>query len=332
MRKAIIIVGVVLTVVGLVIIAAIGGVNGLQGLKGMFSHDLSAVDAVEEVQMSSDFVTLNITANSYSVYLRKSADEKMYVKYVSQLPDGVILDVEKSSDNSVTVTQNDADKIWGIMFGSAYQNRFLVVEIPENAHFALSVQCNAGKLDVSGVKNLQNVDCKLDAGSVLFDDATAQNVGLETSAGSVTLKNTSAANVTVVSGAGRVTVENLHCAKLDVQTDAGSIKIAETQATDVVLSSNAGSVNCNVQSQTLKITTDAGSVNFKTQAKDISLKCNTGSVRGTILGAQANEFDVVVKKGVGSSNIATSRNESAMGKLSVDVDVGSIYITFDKEI
>ena len=157
MRKAIIIVGVVLTVVGLVIIAAIGGANGLQGLKGMFSHDLSAVDAVEEVQMSSDFVTLNITANSYSVYLRKSADEKMHVKYVSQLPDGVILDVEKSSDNSVTVTQNDADKIWGIMFGSAYQNRFLVVEIPENAHFALSVQCNAGKLDVSGVKNLQKL-------------------------------------------------------------------------------------------------------------------------------------------------------------------------------
>ncbi|MGN1041025.1 MAG: DUF4097 family beta strand repeat-containing protein [Candidatus Fimimonas sp.] len=332
MRKAFIIVGVVLTVVGLIIIAAIGGANGLAGLKGMFSHDLSAADEVKELEISEDVVNLNVVANSYSVYLRKSEDEKLYVKYVSQLPDGVTLDVEKTAENSVTITQTDVDKILGIMFGNAYKNRFLVVEIPENGHFALSVQCNAGKLDVSGVANLQNVDCKLDAGGILFDGAKAQNVGLETSAGSVTLKNTSAANVTVVTDAGAVSVENFQCATLDVQTDAGSIKIAETQATDVVLSANAGSVNCNAKSQTLKITTDAGSINFKTQAKDIALKCNTGSVHGTILGAQANEFDIVVEKGVGSSNVSTSRNESATGKLSVEVDVGSISISFDKEI
>lgn len=336
MKKFFIALGILLVVVGLVLACVFGCIRGFDSMKNAFVQDISAADEYKSVEIDSTrALNLDIFANSYSVYLRCSDEigNKVQVKYLSEmLNKGVTIDIANDSNNNVTVEEDDESgwfpfAFFGDIFG---KKRYIVVEVPSGIEVNVNVTSNVGKFDVKENVGLilGEVKCKLAAGSIYMDDVSPLNLTLRTEAGSVYLKNVTSKTVTLTTQAGSIKVNSLYCDVLDVHSDAGSVKVAETTATNkAVVKVMSGSVKCDVETEDLDIRSDAGSVNFTTAAKKIHLESNAGSVSGTINRARS-EYNIIVEKSLGSSNISSTTNAGATGNWYVEVDVGSIHINF----
>lgn len=297
MKKIFISIGILLVIAGVIIVGVVGGRDGFASLKNSFKQDISIADTSATFAPNEiDLQEIEITTNTYSVYLRKSETADVVVRYVEDCPKDVQFGIV-AGEKKIVISETDHSDGWKIhnLFGRLdWNKRFVVVELPDSekiCNVKLSVRTNAGSLSIDGVR-LGSVVGKVDAGSARINNFTADSFVLEGSTGSVTVADSAVAVV-----------------EIDV---------------------NAGSITCDVVATKVRLETNAGSLTFHTNAAEISVKTNAGSLRGTIEGSKS-DYDIQVEHDAGSSNIRTDRKPGAVKKLTVEVDAGSIDIKFVAE-
>lgn len=336
MKKFFIATGILLVIVGLILVCIFGSMRGFEGMKNGFTHDISNTDAYKSVTVDSNAqLDLNISSNSYSVYLRSSAENESQVriKYLSEmLSKGATIDVS-ANGNSVSIEEDDESKWFPLSFLNDFygRKRFIVVEVPVGIEVNIQVTSNVGKFDVRENIGLilGDVYCKLSAGSVAMESVSAGDLTLITEAGSISLNEVTSKTIVLKSQAGSVNVDSVWCSELDIYTAAGSVKVLKTSAANMAkIEVAAGSATCNIETETLNISSDAGSISFNTNAKSIRLESDLGSVSGTV-SRPKSDYNITVEKGMGSSNISSVTSASAVGEMHVKVDMGSINIKFE---
>lgn len=293
MKRFFIAIGILLVIAGVVIVLVVGGSGGFENIKDGFRPDLSSADVCEKIPFDAEGLRrLEISTSSYTVYLRYTDEDEICVRYVSDKPEGVSIDITHSTE-IVSITETDGDWSFANLFGGfSFRRRFLVVELPKQASF-------------------ENVDVtlKINAGSCFCEDITVGNLSVSVDAGS-----------TMISG--------VQAALIKSETDGGSINIVDTTATVIQADVDAGSLRCEATCASLLLSSNAGSINFKSNADRIDVESNAGSVNGTVLGSK-NDYNIDVDVSAGSSNISSCRNEHATKSLSAEVNAGSLKIWFE---
>lgn len=310
-------IGVILVIAGLVMVGIFGG-EAIKNInwKDMFSgnHNLDSANYSEDktAEELSGLTNIDINVDRYTVYVLPTDDNKVSVKYVTPLDEGVDVQVEYiASTLSVTETDNLGSLFFGGLFGS---KRFIAVYVPQTELFTqASLTINAETAGIK-VKNVafSSVKCTAKTGGVSLLDINAKDVYVSATTGSVN-------------------VNQLDCNNLTAKTTTGSINVNETEAKQRVdIEVNTGSVNCHVTAGKLTVDADTGSVNFTATSDDIKITTDTGSVNGTVIGNKS-EYQISVRKDTGKSNIQSQNVPNADKFLSVEVDTGSINIHFNND-
>ena len=138
MKKVFISLGIILVIAGIVVVGVFGGAKGFTDWRDFRLHDLSKADEtlrdfdVEELQGLSK---IEVQAEQFCVYVVESSDaEKVSVKAMSKLPDGVEISVDYDSDNKVLkVTQKleNSKHLWLKIWNAEYLKYFAVIELPK---------------------------------------------------------------------------------------------------------------------------------------------------------------------------------------------------------
>lgn len=343
----------------------------IQDILNGTNHKLENANASKdrEAEQLQGLTKINIKVARYSVYVLPTDQEILSVKYVEPLEgDAEIVMMFVNGELTIQQTDKIESRFWGYGFNV---NRFVAVYIPQTELFtqsALEITADTAGISVRDLstKNLScwnaagrvNVtNCNADeatlesntgsividkltanslkanagAGSVNIDELKANDVSARTSAGSVNIDDVNAQSVRLESKAGSVNADGIVCTDFTANSDAGSVNVSDiTATTSVNISTGAGSVKCEAETSSLTIKSGAGSIKFDTNASTINLSSNAGSIKGTIDGFK-NEYQIEVRKDMGSSNIENQTVQGATKFLTVDVDMGSIKIDFDND-
>lgn len=308
-------IGVILVIAGLVMVGIFGGeairnINWRDVFSGT-AHNLESANCSDDktVEELDGLTDIEINVGRYSVYVLPAEEDKVSVKYVSPLENGVNVQVTYL-DSKLTVTETDnlGHVFFGGLFGS---KRFVAVYVPQTELFtSASLTVNA---QTAGIK---------------LQDVTFASIKCTAQTGAVNVLNCNAGLFTADTSTGAVNINNVKCVNLNVSTNTGSVNVNDTTVEQTVKADvDTGSVNCNVTTDKLIVDTDTGSVNFHVTANDINISTDTGSVNGTVNGSKA-EYQISVHKDTGKSNLQSQQVENATKFLTIEVDTGSINVNF----
>ena len=311
-------IGVILVIAGLVMVGIFGGetiknINWRDVFSGT-THNLESANASDDktAEELNGLTNIEINVGRYTVYVLPTDENKVSVKYVSPLEDGVDVQVTYlDSKLMVTETDNLGSLFFGGLFGS---KRFIAVYVPQTELFT------SATLTVNAV-----------TAGIKIQDVTFASVKCIAETGGINLFNNNVKDVEISANTGAVNIKQLNCEKLIARTDTGSVNLNEVSAKNsIAVDVNTGSVNCHVTTDKLTVDTDTGSVNFTVEANDIKIFTDTGSVNGDIKGSKA-EYQISVRKDTGKSNIKNQSVANATKFLTVEVDTGSININFSND-
>ncbi len=319
MKKGFICFGVLLVIIGVVMVLIFGGTGGFQSMNTMFKQNISKVDSCEEFNLDQqNFKQIKINTDSYSVYLRNNENEEnknsVNLKYIKNDSEKIKLSW-KIENEVLLIEESDSNKHFnfiGIYNINRYNRSFLVIELPMGDNIfngSIDIKIMAGKFDSNSIKINGNLDVNVNAGNLELNSISAENVNL-------------------IADAGTININQLNCKNVDIDSSAGSVNVREANVENIFDADlSAGSMTCNIDCDKLIISCSAGSTKFETNANWIELTNDAGSVSGRIKGNE-NDYNIIIDKDVGSSNISTNNNVDATKYLKADVSVGSISINF----
>lgn len=162
MKKVFISLGIILVIAGIVIVGVYGGAKGFTNWNDLLLHDLSKADHAEEFAAAEmqDLQMIEVHTDQFCVYFVQSADEnKVSVKYLSDLPKGVEISVTyENKVLKVTQTTGDSVNVWQRIWNGDYLKFFVVIELPNTEVFEkakLTTEIKQGTVFFDGV-NIHN--------------------------------------------------------------------------------------------------------------------------------------------------------------------------------
>lgn len=266
MKKALIALGVLLVIIGVVMVAIFGGEEGFWSLwdAASGSHDFStategkAYSPYETNQLKS----VQVTCKYYSVYVRTTQDDFVSVKY-PELDGGTFISVSPQIDESgvLSVNQTGENAFWGNINGS---KKFLVIYIPQKL----------SQLDIKIDSKVGKIDLQADCGALY----------LSTDTGLITAKTNVAGNAMAVSKTGAIDF-NASAKEVILDAKTGAINFAVT-SNKIEVSAQTGAINGVVKGTKadydISVTKHTGSSNLKNQTagkgKSLTVKVSTGAI------------------------------------------------------
>lgn len=332
MKKALIALGILLVIIGVVMVAIAGGEEGFSSLISAYasSHDLSLATEGKEysAEEANLLQTISVNAQNFSVYIRKSNAGELSVKHPELKGGDVITCSSKiGSTGILSVTQdNDRPFNWGVNNSKS----FMVITVPaSNTQLKLELKCSVGAVDILDME-FNYARFSGNTGSLNLKDCNAEkSIEANNRTGAIALNNCKSRKVDIKSNTGAISLNDLTCEELIVETKTGVISAKSTGVTGGVSAvSNTGLITFEGSAGDIYLETDTGAINFDVTSDTIKVETDTGAINGKIHGVKS-EYDISVKKSVGSCNL----NNQTVNKgksLAVKVDTGSIDIDFVK--
>lgn len=335
MKKVFIPIGIILVIVGIIIVGVYGGADAWKSLgtpnleNAKTHHSFSVVQT--ETEQPLIIKSIAVASDSFDVYVRKTAETAVTVKYSDSIPKGSEITVNYIAD-SQTLTVEESDSFGGFIFvwGFNRADRFIIVDIPESLlenGLSLRADVDVGKLEVKDL-SFESLWCETATGSLRAENCSAKDdAHMESNTGSLDVQNFVGERVTLQSNTGRVYAKGVKCNALKVEVNTGSADVDECIVADSIqINSSTGSVSCTSTSKNLSIINHTGSVYFRSSAESINVSVDTGRIKGVVQGKKT-EYNITVKNDIGKSNL--QNQFVANGKqLTVETDTGSIDVTF----
>ena len=328
MKKAVIIIAIVLIAVGLILFVGALLLGGNLKTKDLTKKTYAVAEAFTGIRIDTDLSDVQLvrsTDGACSV-VTQEADKLTYSVGVQ---DGTL--VIKSED-----TRN-----WLDMLIPTRANQ-VTVSLPSAAYAALSVKAETGKLSIPNdftfdrieiVCSTGDVQCGASAtgalsivtstGDITVSGSTAQTLQLSASTGKIDLKDVAANTAALSVSTGNVTVNG---AKIDgavtLKVSTGRAEISDLTADSFVTEGSTGRLTLkNTVVQTMmNIVRSTGDVRFEAcDAETITVKTGTGDVTGTL------RSDKIIFANTHTGKVRVPQSVTG-GRCEITTDTGDIEI------
>lgn len=333
MKKALIALGVLLVIIGVVIVAIAGGEEGFLSLIDSYaeSHDFSLATNGKEysAEEANSLQSVTIAAKDFSVYIRKSSDNTLSVKFPElKSGDVVTYSSQIDKDGILSVTQDNKHSF--NMFWGKRHSSFMIISLPES-----KTQLEISVKDTVGFVCVTDLTCDVfkyegkTGGLSLESCAVARDFAAVSTTGAINLKKCNMPDVKLTATTGAVHCDELTCINLTAETDTGVISAKEVNIEKAAnVQTATGLITFEGKAPVVDLSTNTGAINFNVTSDKLEVETSTGAINGKIHGDKA-DYNIAVKNNVGSCNL-TDQNVGGSKSLKAKVSTGSIKIDFVK--
>ncbi len=224
---------------------------------------------------TSEINSVDIQLTHESLYISKSADDKVYVELYTSVQDTPKVTI----NNNILKIESEKMKIhFGI-----FSNHKVIVKLPENIE-------------------LSDFDADVTSGSVHIDDLNLEQADIKSASGSIHLNNCKFIFADLKSQSGSVNIQNCNIDELEAKSSSGGIK-ATGDFNKLDLQTISGSVNADVSTPLTKnseIQSTSGLVHLRVPSDsgmDIKYSCISGTYHNRITETSGKHGNETVNSG-----------------------------------
>ena len=272
MKRALIIIGIVLLLVGGAIFA-LGIVNS--------SKNKNIITKEYEVE---DFNNLNIDISTADLVIKKSEDGKNKVVCAEREKEYHEVKVE---NNTLLITSIDKKLWYERIFSFNFTKMSVTVYLKDNQYNELKIDIETGNTNVDKGFTFNNISFEGSTGDVEILSNVNTLIDMTVSTGNIKLQDINTKNIKLKTSTGDIKVNNVNVEediKIDVST--GKINLDNVTGVNANLESSTGKMFLTnvILSGNMNLKASTGDIKFDgSDAANITVKTSTGDVTGTIL-------------------------------------------------
>ena len=279
--KILLIIGIVLTFLGLIISACALAANNFE-----ISSFETQKTVENTIELSEDFENIFVKVDTSDISFFLSEDESCKI---------ICIDTEKvkhtaAVEGSTLVLKIADERKWYDHIGFSFGNMSVKIYLPKNLYSDLKVQADTGDISVPAEIAFDNADIKSDTGDISLYSQISGKLTLDTDTGDIDAKDFSAQNVEIETDTGEIILKNADVKEnIKLESDTGDIKIEGLSFTDGDIKSDTGDIRLSLSEANgnVKIESDTGDVRFEDcDAASLNIKTDTGDVKGTLLSSK----------------------------------------------
>lgn len=312
-RNILIIVGLALSVIGIVICVC-------SFMLFRFSaSDLSTVKFVTNTyDVNGNFRDISIDGDREDIYVKTSEDGKCKVVCYEDEKEPHNVRVEGS-----TLAIDKIEKNHGLNIGVWTEKPVITVYMPAGEYGRLNVDSDTGDLDVPADFTFESMEVKLDTGDVNSFASVHGKTGIRTDTGDISLSGITMDALSLSTDTGRISIENVDCrTDIEIKEDTGKVYMTNVKCDNLSSKGNTGDISMSgvMVAGNINITRDTGDISFDScDADTLSIKTSTGKVTGTLL----SEKMFSTKSSTGKISVPEDGNG---GKCEIHTGTGDIKI------
>ena len=314
MKKAFIIIAIILFVVGCAIIFAAAASSGFDLKKLQTSEPETKTYPVTE-----EFKNIQIDETTADVIFAAS-------------PDGtcsVVCRENEKNVHRVTVEEGTlkivSEKLsgWRTWFSVSFESESVTVYLPKDTYESLLIKTHTGDVEIPQGLNFYDVDVTGSTGDVRCAASVSNKLSISLSTGDVSISGVSAAAIKCTVTTGEIRMQSVSCAgDVQVKVSTGKTIIDGLTCQNLHSEGSTGKMQLKnvAASQTIAIERDTGDVKFElSDAAEIRVKTTTGDVTGTLRTGKT----FVTKTSTGDVKVPES---TAGGRCEISTSTGDIVL------
>ena len=336
MKKAIIIISVILIIAGLLIAFIALLANGFSFGKMTNRHNVTKNYTVSEEYQS---IKLDDESGFIDVTIEKSTSENTEITYFGMEEIDIRYTV---NDGKLFIECDDSRAFFKKMFSFGTETS-IKISVPEKEYGFISIETSSGDVKISKV-NMRSLEVDSSSGDVILNSVTVtEKFETELSSGDVKISDSKVGEIYHDSSSGSLEIYRTEVlGKIETELSSGELEIDGSTVGVLLHESSSGDAeikNCAINSlnikttsgevlfegvivsQTLTVKTNSGEVElYETDAQKISVDTTSGEVEGRLLSPKM--FDVRTTSG----EVRIPASESGSGECIIRTTSGDVEI------
>lgn len=295
---ALIAIGTIMAIIGLVCGGTFNVVGGLNGFKIYESKD-----SVNEKSILDEFTDINLDIGSGDIEIVKGDKYAIEVTYNKEMED-LSFNV---ADNKLTV-KSKQDRFIFFNVGAITSESEVKIYVPSNVELnTLIVNNKSGSLSYNNI-NIKNSDINCDFGNVYIDGVSGEKINIKAKSGKVDIANIKTKELFASVDFGNFSGQNIETVNFEGDLKSGSLSLNKFTSNNAIINSDFGEVYGN---------------NLLTNGLNIKAKSGKIDVSGELKGQNTLDSDF------GDIKVKTSLPKSEY-RFNVNMDFGSSVIDGNK--
>ena len=313
MKKTMLIVAAVLTVLGLALFAGAFAASGWDLTK------LSTGKTVTNTYTPNEtFRDIEIRTDEADIMVIPTEDGSCTVTCMERERERHTVTVE---DGTLKITAEP--RKGQVHFGLFLSSPIVWVALPADTYRALLIETDTGMVSIPLEVSFETVGINADTGFVIFNASASGPVKIHTDTGDISVENIHAGALDLSASTGTIRVTDADCdGDLTASVSTGRTELTDVTCASLVSTGGTGSITLKdvVAAGSMTIDRDTGDVRFdNSDAAAITVKTDTGDVTGTL----RTEKVFITKTDTGSVRVPDT---DTGGRCEITTDTGDIRI------
>ncbi|MBR4435402.1 MAG: DUF4097 family beta strand repeat protein [Clostridia bacterium] len=316
MKKAFILAGIALILVGAVLFAGVSIAIGFDYNK----LDTQKLETNTHT-VSERFKNIDIGTSIADIRIKPSEDGSVRVVCVESEKLRHTVSVE---NETLKIALNDTRGIGdhiGLFYN--YRSESITLYMPEEEYDTLYIKNSTGDTEIPSGYSFESITASLSTGSFVCEANVSGLIKIKTTTGSISLNCISAGAVEAASSTGVTSIRSSEIGgSLILSSSTGRVELEDVSLRSLISESSTGTIRLKnvVADENILITRSTGDVHFENcDAASLSIKTSTGDVNGTLKSGKR----FTAKTSTGDVNVPQS---SSGGDCDITTTTGDIKI------
>lgn len=318
MKKAFIIIAVVLVVAGLAVMAGV-----MIAVRFDFGKFKKTNTVTNTYAPEGNFTSVDIDTDTADILLLPSDDGKL--KVVCEETEKIKHSV--TVEDSVLLIKVEDTRDWTDRFMFFADSMKITVYLPAGKYESIKIREETGDVSLPSDFSFGDIDIKISTGNVDCSASADGEIGIETSTGNITLSGTASKSAVLKASTGHVSVKGAAVSEgLSVRVSTGKTTVSDSSCGSFETDGSTGRLTMrNFTSGSFNIERGTGDVIFEDcDAGEIRVKTSTGDVTGTLRTGK----NFITGTSTGSVSLPASSPDG--GRCEIRTSTGDIAISVSK--
>ena len=275
-------------------------------------------------EISEDFKSIRINADTADISIAPSKDGKCSVVYFGQTDLPLSVSVK---DNTLAIEVIDGRK-WYEHIGINFKAQKITVYIPEGEYAQLNVSSHTGAVEIPKDFRFEDIDICENTGSVTNYASASNKIKIKTTTGSIRVENISARSLELEVSTGSITASSVIVeGDVGISVSTGMASISDLSCLSFKSTGDTGDILLKnvIANEKLSVNRTTGDIRFYgCDAAEIFVQTDTGNVLGTLL----SDKIFIANTDTGRKQVP---NTVSGGRCEITTDTGDIKISIQQQ-